>query len=207
MRLLLLVFLSVLLGSCNSYMQLDSGPLVVAATQAPYHWTATSFPIPIYVNPNMNPDRQVGVVLAAQLWNDLVGDAVFTVVSDPPPGFLMFAENGSFSILGCISVEDGILGLNADGIQVNAYAEVALRPGRYELLGEMHSSRVVIGIHVDTVEASTVIAFHELGHSLGLAHDGNDRTSIMWYSATLSSTQHLQAEDLAYVRSQVYSVF
>jgi len=184
-------------------LKLDSGPMLVPITQAGYHWTPDRFPIPVYVHPQMDPIRKLAVLLAIDQWNESVGGDVFEYI-DAPPNWPMFEENGAFTALGFVSVEEGLVGVDPDmNVQRNAWAAVSLRPGRYELLGEIHGARVMIGTHVSGLEDAARITFHELGHCLGLAHDGNDRTSIMYYSATLSMSQHLQEEDLAYVRQQV----
>jgi hypothetical protein len=171
-------------------------------TGANFHWQSENFPIPVYIHPNMDTERQLGLLVAIDYWNEQVGSDVF-VGMIAPLDWPMFEANGFVPVRGYLSVEDGVLGLSSRGLQENGVAVVSLRTGHRELRGEIHSARITIGTHVSDWRESAAILVHELGHSLGLAHDGNDEMSLMYYSATISPDQVLQQEDIEYVRGQV----
>ena len=203
-KVYLVLFLSLYGCSCGLSYPHDSGGFRTN-TGAQYHWSQSNFPIPVMINQDMDQVTREGVLHAIALWNSEVGVDVFVAEVDPPLTFPGFADNGRFPYRGYIIVETGYAGVTPDGVQRYAFAAVSLLPSVPGFHGEIHSSYILIDLSLPDILAShmiTRVVFHELGHSLGLAHDEYDRSSIMALSST-NGTQYLQNQDLAFVMRQV----
>lgn len=71
-------------------------------------------------------------------------------------------------------------------------AEVHLYNGDRGRRGRIHSANVWIDYDAD-LDTTYDIALHELGHSLGLRHDG-DRYSVMFW--TIKPNQYIMSDDI-----------
>jgi len=193
------VFILMLTACSATTLSLDSGPMTTSMGSG-YHWASSTFPIPVMMDPTMDPSHYLATVQAALTWNRLVGADIF-VPQDAPRSFMMFRANGEQNVHGYISVEDRDLVTGGTG-RFMGLARVALEPGPSGLVGQIHSAHIYMSVGLTDYNEIVGVAFHEFGHVLGLDHDANDRTSIMYFTTTIGG-QTLQDEDLEYVRRQV----
>lgn len=167
---------------------LDGGHLILNDQET--HWVASDFPLVLLVDKNM-PDHIIkGIYMAASVWNIRTGVGVFA------PVLMDFMEELP-SGCGWIAAVEKEYDDDKDGLW-----RAVEKPGTSQLCAGEVSLRVGI-----THAFSAKLWIHELGHSLGLAHDHGDRRSIMHPTVYSDVPQYIMPDDAASVHSMVVGTF
>jgi len=153
----------------------------------PAYWQPSDFPLPLVVDRRLSPERQDALQQAVLEWNEATGAQVFTVVReiDWYDSELLHPRDGTVYVLQSDLVDN-------DFPNVTQGLAVLHNPNCY-----IENVLVFIDVAVPNEDARLVWK-HELGHSLGLAHD-HWQPSIMWRFATASGDRIME-NDLNYIR-------
>lgn len=176
-------------SSCNP-PPMDAGMFMTKQGQ-PYHWSTSVLPIAVNVDETLPLNMIYNVHKAAQRWNNALGMEVFRVSQVPPENYGVIG----FANWGTISVGMTELGMGTRGT-ILGQAEINLRSGEAGRMGLIHSVNLWLDKDLGPQNLYGV-AVHELGHCLGLMHDG-DPTSIMFW--TPLKGQYIFDEDIHRIR-------
>jgi len=162
----------------------DSSQALMNTKGFPLHHKTSSFPLIVYIDDSVPMNYRVAIQRAADTWNTLIGQEVFT--------FDITARE-DFTIIPVISGDPA----NETALAYTKLRLIEVGTGRIASL--MILVRSGLPYRIDTLER---VLFHEFGHALGLAHDEHDPLSVMYPNITKSSLVVRNA-DIRYVRSQV----
>lgn len=154
------------------------------------HWAAEDFPIDVIIDAYL-PDQTVGDIYEAiEFWNTAVGEIIFY------PIVMDFNEELPEYDCGWVVIVDKDE-LDYSGIWRGVYGDTrgTLCFGQITLNSDEHYS----------VQMNMLVA-HELGHSLGLAHDKVNKKSIM-YPIILTEPQYVMPEDAVRIRKMFHGDF
>ena len=146
----------------------------------------TEFPIEVYIDVTIPHFMAVNTIVAAEYWNQQIGVQVFEV---------LYAADDTEPPVGCGWV---IVRVEPDLPFSGLFTGVS--PG-----GE--PKVCVGGVHYnpDTGQDTMLkLAIHELGHSLGLAHDKRNIASIMYPKVPAHQSQDILPEHVKAVRKQYF---
>lgn len=183
-----LFLVAVLVPGCmkNQKSALDGGRLTANSYEA--YWEAKYFPLPVFIDTNMPNHLIVGIYDAINTWNSHVGVHVFT----PVPANLQEELPKGCGWIAAVEKE----------LPTSGLWRAVEKPGTSSFCAGEVSLDVGI-IHGN----SSKLWIHELGHSLGLAHDHGDKRSIMHPTVFSDYPQYLMPDDLASVRNMVNGYF
>lgn len=185
MRILLALLFTCLLG-CMAMPPTTGG--VFHHGSCPVYWRPQDFPLHVVADRRLTTVRRAALEEAIVRWNVAAGAEVFSLdreidwfdleLLDPEQGtvYVLVMDLPDNPTTG--SITQGWASLSYDGCRI------------------IH---VLTFLDVAVPDQDAMLVFeHELGHSLGLAHDDNE-SSIMWYYANSSGGQ-IMADDLFYIR-------
>lgn len=166
---------------------LDGGHLIKNDQET--HWESEYFPIMILVDQDMPLNLVEGIFIAAESWNISTGSSVFEPV-------LVDLRQPLPAQCGWVAAVQRPLE-NKDGLWTGLE-----KPGT----GKLCAGEVALDVD-DLHEFSAKLWIHELGHSLGLAHDHGDRRSIMYPIVYSDAPQYIMPDDAVSVRTMVLGTF
>lgn len=179
--LVLIAIVLCYIGSCaprttlpmrtNGVWHNSSGQLV--------HWTENRFPLQVMMDDSISLVDFVHLNIAMERWNTQVGHQVFEFVRSDTADVLVTRAD----------IPD-----REPGVQFQGLARLS------EFGGEAINCRIWIDTDT-TINETSVVLIHELGHCLGLTHDGWPG-SIM-YAHAVESGYVLMADDIEFVRWQI----
>lgn len=187
----LLVALSIgLLGCSVRLPPIQGGVYFTAETSAVVRWHPTDFPLTLVVDEQFDEMYFEALQQAVFAWNDKLDAQVFVISAhrvSRDSSEMDALDSGTVLVLqGDIPNEDSTLFR-----QGQAFLDYSQRTGR------LRSARIVLDVAVSRADAMLVFK-HELGHTLGLQHDG-EIESIMYWHATASDGR-IMLDDLNFVR-------
>jgi hypothetical protein len=165
---------------------LDGGHLIRNDQET--HWEPEYFPLTVFVDKNMPDHLIVGMYDAINAWNVSTGVSVFEPV-----------------------LMDFDLDLPRDCGWVAAVQKPLKTAGKWRGVEKPGTGKLCAGevsLDVGTIHKfSAKLWIHELGHSLGLAHDHGDNRSIMYPTVFSDSPQYIMPDDAVSVRTMVLGTF
>jgi len=175
LSLLLLVAISIPACLQSKVLLLDGGHTIKNGFES--YWNPKFFPIKVYIYSKDPLGYQEGMENAVNVWNSTLGRPVFQ------------AKRMDFTKVlpkGCGWVASVLVpDLDTAGLWKGKY---------YPETSELCKGQVSIS---PKVKASNIIKIfvHELGHSLGLAHDKGDKRSIMYPIVFTDYPQYIMPDD------------
>lgn len=159
-------------------------------------WPPNSFPIRVYIDSDIEESKKQEIISAIEQWNSIIGFDVFSWTTSNLENYIFYGqirepERNNIYVL------QTELGLDIDDREILGLTSNYVEPGRENY---MRSSMVQFDEEL-AIDDLYYVALHEFGHVLGLKHDQNDISSLM-YPYVLSSFGIIKPEDLLYIRNQ-----
>jgi len=161
-------------------------------------WHLDSFPLRILIDSDIEQLKKNQIISALEQWNSIIGFYVFRweeIDLEETIHYGQFSEPER----NVVYVFESELGRDTDDNHILGLATNYIEYGQSIYI---RSSLVLFDEELLATDMYYV-CMHEFGHVLGLKHDRDDISSIM-YPHVLSSFGNIKPEDLVYIRNQLY---
>jgi hypothetical protein len=172
-----LVFLTVLSISACAHLPTVGG--VLRHNNMYSRWYPEDFPLNVVISPSLNTQTQEILLDCMNIWNAMIGTEVFVpteVVGINDPEWWSRRDRTIYIHVDDLS-DEGWLGVTNSTINS----------------GHFENALIQLDSHVNDDTDIYLVLLHELGHSLGLAHD-DYRPSIMYEFAASSGGRILPVD-------------
>jgi len=191
LRILLITLSCLLLPSCHVTTSVHDGNILRHLGQDVY-WVAEDFPLLLLVDDQMPVEHLEATIDAGEVWNEAVGTRVFDIR-------IVDFSRAISRTHGVVSVSIKELGLTDRDTEIYGLH----RGHHYPFTSHRQYSWVWYDEDLPDSLLERVMV-HELGHALALAHDHNDRGSVMYPTISVSSgPRDIQLDDIYIVLGMV----
>ena len=163
---------------------------LISNTGYPMYWEREDFPLTISVQEGTNENLRYALEEAVLVWNGTVGHTVFEIREQ---------HDAASRVHGLITFEERDLHNWGPGYFAGL-TQYRLANSITGQIGQLHSASVWVDTNVHK-DSYYLIVLHELGHTLGLAHD-TDPSSCMFPLVALTM-ENIEGCDREHVRRMV----